>query len=158
MKKKNGRWFEGPSVRPRRGRNYDLTYDLIHRRFAWVCSQPACKAKWPKTGCASAGDAFGRIEGARIMLNRYLKGPYSRSLHTLTRWRYFIQISHAKYSANARRYAASYFGQNIVGRVTSILCLYYLHIIKRAPSLSFSVSLFARVSFCSLIIARPSLK
>lgn len=42
-----------------------------------------------------------------------------------------------EHPANARHYAASwwlYFDQNIVGCATSILCLYYLHVIKRVLS------------------------
>lgn len=40
-----------------RGRNYDLTYDLIRRRFVRVFSR-VCRAKWSKTGCARANQRF----------------------------------------------------------------------------------------------------
>jgi len=72
MKEKNGRLFEGPSVRPRRGRNYGLTYDLMHRHFARVCSrmQSQVAENWLRLGRR----CFRPNRGGQDMLNRYLKG------------------------------------------------------------------------------------
>jgi len=84
-----------------RGRNYDLTYGLIRRRFVRVFSrvQGQVVENWLR---ASAKSAFSRTERVRMLeLDRRLKGCFIRlcaywrtpATHTRdTHWRYFMQI------------------------------------------------------------------
>lgn len=78
-------------------------------------------------------------------------GPiFKGSVFTLASYTDAMKVLYSSLScehpANVCRYAASvlrwsYFGRNIAGRATSILCLYYLRVIKRALSFSTQVSL-----------------
>lgn len=100
---------------------------------------------------ASIGDAFGRVEGAGMLEldHEHLKdrirvrslGVRVRCIHRRaesTLCKSFMRTNCARYCAISR---CSYFGQNIAGRATSILCLYYLRVIK-CPASRESSSLY----------------